>query len=336
MLAAVVGSRHRTLPSGQHVAAEPATLRREARSLDPAPMPTSTEPPTAAPGPRAQAAKGVKGAKGLTGVKGAADVPSAARPATPKRPPDARPVGAETASMPAPTPPAILHEWSGPLPPAGLPLPPVGVRLPPAGVPLPASATFETGAPFAAVAAGDALAGNGSGASSQWMQAAPAKDAGTPKPGQASLLADLPIDAPEDLPGWLVAIGSALVIVSFFLPWSTAGRTLIGDTTLELNPGYIDSWGLAIPSSLLLVLIGLAMLVLTIWPNRIPGWIRGGVMPIVCGGLFLGIDWTYTSTSSTFGGGIGLVVLLAGAAFLVAGGSLEVRPRRHGPSEPGV
>jgi hypothetical protein len=131
-------------------------------------------------------------------------------------------------------------------------------------------------------------------------------------------------------------MGGALAAFSFLLPWAAPGHSLIGDPTLELNPGYIDSWGLAVPTSFLLIVVGLALFALAIWPNPIPRWIAGGVLPILGGGLYLGIDWTYTSASAAFGGGIGLVALLAGAGFLVAGGVLEVRPRRHEPPQPGV
>ena len=208
--------------------------------------------------------------------------------------------------------------------------------LPPAGPPMRASATFEPGVPFAAVGAGDALPGNGTIPSEDATAGFASRTGSASKPGLASLWADLPFDAPSDLPGWLVAIGGAVAAFSFLLPWATRSHTLIGDTTLELNPGYIDSWGLAVPSSLLLIGIALVLFVLAVWPNRIPRWIAGGILPLVGGGLFLGIDWTYTSASSVFGGGIGLTALLAGAGFLVAGGVLEVRPRRHEHPQPGV
>jgi hypothetical protein len=198
---------------------------------------------------------------------------------------------------------------------------------------MPASATFEPGVPFAAVGAGDAVSGNG--APAQGAVNVPAGTRG-PKPGKASLWADLPLDAPNDLPGWLVAIGGAIAAFSFLLPWAARGRILIGDTTLELNPGYIDSWGLAVPTSVLLVALALGLFVLAVWPNPIPRWIAGGILPILGGGLFLGIGWTYGSAASAFGGGVGLSALLIGAGFLVAGGILEVRPRRHEPPQSGV
>ncbi|TME83470.1 MAG: hypothetical protein E6I45_03700 [Chloroflexi bacterium] len=201
---------------------------------------------------------------------------------------------------------------------------------------MPASATFEPGVPFAAVGAGDAMAGNGAPAPGALNAPTGGPASAGPKPGKASLWADLPLDAPNDLPGWFVAIGGAIAAFSFLLPWAARGRTLIGDTTLELNPGYIDSWGLAVPTSVLLVGLALALFALAVWPNRIPRWIACGILPILGGGLFAGIAWTYASASSAFGGGVGLSALLLGAGFLVAGGVLEVRPRRHEPPQSGV
>jgi len=246
--------------------------------------------------------------------------PAAARSGVGRRPTDAAKADAVLEMPPAVTPdsPPVLRDAAGP--------------WPAAGVPLPASATFPPGSLFAAAGA---EAGSGEVA----LAGSAASEPGSqphPRPGSVSLLADLPLDAPNDLAGWLVAVGAVVAGLSVLLPWAAPQHTLIGATTLDLSASYFDSWGLAAPWSFVLVLITGALLVLALWPNRVPRWIRGGVLPVLVGGLLLGIDWVYSSASAAFGGGIGLVLLLVGAAVMALGGAVELRPRRHGPSEPGV
>lgn len=147
-----------------------------------------------------------------------------------------------------------------------------------------------------------------------------------PRPGSASLFADLPFDTPKSLPGWLIAAGSAAAIAGFLLPWS---RMIPGQGGF----GYLDTWGLATPSRVLLLLLVVVALAMAILPNRVPGWLRTGVAGLVLGGLLLGIVWPYLLDGAS---AIGTLAEAAAALLLVIGGLLVVRPQRHAEDDPAV
>lgn len=135
-------------------------------------------------------------------------------------------------------------------------------------------------------------------------------------PGRASILADLPLDAPEGVEGWLVTVGGTLAILGFFLPWRSTFMTGID--------GYFDSWGLGIAAHLPVFLTIFAVTVLAVLPNRVASWVRTGVCGMVGGGILLGLVWLY------LGGGSQLGALLAavGAVLLIFGGIIAVAPGR--------
>lgn len=191
----------------------------------------------------------------------------------------------------------------------------VEVARTPAGAWLPPSAAFGPSVPNGAVA-GDPIA------------AAAAAPASRVKPGVASLFADLPFDAPDDLPGWVVTIGSAIAVAGFFLPWAA----VIPFFTTGL--GYTDRWGFAISSHVLVFLGVLGLLVLTILPNRLPAWFRLGPLPLALGGLLLGVVWPFVIGG--IGAQIGALSVAFGGLLLIAGGVLAVRPARHGRRAPPV
>lgn len=143
--------------------------------------------------------------------------------------------------------------------------------------------------------------------------AAPARPA---TPGRASILADLPFDAPDELEGWLVTLGGGIGILGFLLPWRSSLRT-----GLE---GYLDSWGLGIGAHLPIFFLVFIVTALVILPNRVASWVRTGVCGMVVGGLLLGLVWLY------LGGGaeIGAILTAVAGVLLVAGGALAVAPGR--------
>jgi hypothetical protein len=147
-----------------------------------------------------------------------------------------------------------------------------------------------------------------------------------PRPGSASLFADLPFDTPKSLPGWLIAAGSAAAIAGFLLPWS---RMIPGQGGF----GYLDTWGLATPSRVLLLLFTVVALALAILPNRAPAWLRSGAAGLVLGGLLLGIVWPYLLDGAS---AIGTLAEAAAALLLIIGGLLAVRPARHAEDDPAV
>jgi hypothetical protein len=153
-----------------------------------------------------------------------------------------------------------------------------------------------------------------------------ARQPSQPRPGGASLFADLPFDTPKSLPGWLIAAGSAAAIAGFLLPWS---RMIPGQGGF----GYLDTWGLASPSRVLLLLFTVVALALAILPNRAPAWLRTGVAGLVLGGLLLGIVWPYVLDGAS---AIGTLAEAAAALLLIIGGLLAVRPQRHAEDDPAV
>ncbi|MEK6721608.1 MAG: hypothetical protein AABZ33_13220 [Chloroflexota bacterium] len=141
-------------------------------------------------------------------------------------------------------------------------------------------------------------------------------------PGRASLLADLPFDAPNDAAGWLVAIGGLVATVGFLLPWAP---NVIGSAGIG---GYVDRWGLATISHLPVFLAVLIVALLALIPSRVPTWLMSGLVPILLGGLLVGLAWPYLVGG--LGTGIGLLADAVAAVALVVGGSLRLAPWRHG------
>lgn len=139
------------------------------------------------------------------------------------------------------------------------------------------------------------------------------------RPGEAPLLADLPFDAPSDLPGWLVLVGGGLASVAFVLPWAP----LVFDF-------YWDSWGLGSVERILVFLVAAVTTALAILPNRVGSWLRFGVLGLVVGGLGLGLTLPYLF--GDFDVPLGVIVEAVGAVLLVAGGVVAARPSRAGAS----
>ncbi len=198
-----------------------------------------------------------------------------------------------------------------PRPPASVPRPPAPTGAV-AGAYLAPSATYTAGGPRPA------------------MPTIPPEPVSAPMTAAATASATgrRGMAVPAELAEWLAIGGSVLVIVSFVLPWATDG--VIGSR----GSGYTSDWGLANPGHLVLILATLTILVLHIVPNRVPRWVRSGVLPLLVGGVLLGLAFAYYARP--FGGGTGVAVELAGALVLVGGGLLGIPSARNEPTTPGV
>jgi hypothetical protein len=153
----------------------------------------------------------------------------------------------------------------------------------------------------------------------------PAQDAaGTP--GKAGLFSDLPFRTPKDLPGWAVAVASLIGALAFVLPFS--GSYVIGG---GVDQTYVGQWGLANPANLVLMLLSIVLVFVTLIPSRIPVSIRGVVLPILLGGWFLGILWSYAT--GPFGLGWGVDAIGVAGIVLVIGGALAAA-RADDPPKP--
>lgn len=126
---------------------------------------------------------------------------------------------------------------------------------------------------------------------------------------------------------WAAAIGAGLVAVAMLLPWS---RSVIGSSGV----GYFDSWGLAGPGHVLLLVGSLVVLAFAVVPTSIPIWVSRGVGALVLGVFALGLTWPYAV--GPLGGGVGVVVTLIGALVLIVTGLVAEWHTRHAPDEPPV
>ena len=147
-----------------------------------------------------------------------------------------------------------------------------------------------------------------------------AADADTADASEASWL--------EAAAGWLMIIGSAVAILGFLLPWS---RSVIGAQGVG---SFFDTWGIANPSHVLVVLALAAALGLAIVANPIPTWIRTCAVGLALGGLLVGLTWPYAL--GPLGAGPGVLAVLVGGVMLGAAGVLDLVEARHVPEEPPV
>jgi len=126
---------------------------------------------------------------------------------------------------------------------------------------------------------------------------------------------------------WAGALGAGLLAIAMLLPWS---RSVIGSDGI----GYFDSWGLAGPLHVFVLLGALAVLALAMLPNRAPAWIGRGIVPFGLGAFTLGLVWPYVV--GPLGGQIGVVLAVIGAVVLVVSGAIGDWHARHAPADPGV
>ena len=134
------------------------------------------------------------------------------------------------------------------------------------------------------------------------------------RPGRASIFSDLPFDAPDSLAGWLVVGGGGLATLSFFLPW------------VAVLDSYFSAWGFNSLAHVPAFLLVLGTTSLSLFPNRLAGWLRHGILGLAVGGFLLGMTWTRLVGGS--GGQIGVVLEGAGALLLVIGGVLAIAQAR--------
>ena len=157
-----------------------------------------------------------------------------------------------------------------------------------------------------------------------------------PTPASPTTAATAMVGAPDETQavwleataGWLMIIGSAVAILGFLLPWS---RSVIG---AEGVGSYFDTWGIANPSHVLVVLALAAALGLAVIANPIPTWIRTCAAGLALGGLLVGLTWPYLF--GPLGAGPGVLAILVGGVMLGAAGILDLVEARHAPAEPPV
>jgi hypothetical protein len=255
---------------------------------------------------------------------------SAERELTPRPTPEATiaPVAPAIPAAPAASVPAGISPVPAPPPvSAGPPAAPRPAASPPrdvAGAYLPPSAMFAV--------AEDPATGR-----ARVTQAIPpgrtstavdADSRGAGRPTSSAGQLDLRLDAPDDLAGWLVAIGAAVAAVGFVLPWADLG--LIGG---GLDAGFFSRWGLANAANVVPFLATLGTVWFAIAPSVRHTAARTAGIGLVLGASLLGLVFVYAT--SPFGLGRGGAGVGAGAVVVLAGGLVALR-RRHATSEPAV
>ena len=132
-----------------------------------------------------------------------------------------------------------------------------------------------------------------------------------------------PSQGPLELPRQLVVAGAALGIASFFLPWTGASGIGVGTT----QAGPTNQWAFDMPAGVPLLLFTALILGGIAGSDRaqlklptlasVIARVTDTILPMMLGGLYLGVALLYTTLP--WGYGMGIVVLLVAAALLVAG-----------------
>jgi hypothetical protein len=127
---------------------------------------------------------------------------------------------------------------------------------------------------------------------------------------------------------WAAAIGSGFVAIGMLLPWSAS---VIGSGQVS---GYFDTWGIAGPAHVLVLVWALVVLGLSLVPNPVPAWIRTGLAGLTLGVFALGLVWPYLI--GPLGGQVGVIAMTIGAFVLIPTGVIADWHSRHGSEDPAV
>lgn len=131
-----------------------------------------------------------------------------------------------------------------------------------------------------------------------------------------------------ELAGWFVIVGATMSLLGLLLPWS---RVVIGAKGVG---GYLDTWGLASPTHILVFVALLAVLAFGIVRNPLPVWLRVGVFGLALGSLLIGLVWPYVV--GPLGADVGVLVVALGGSALIIGGVVALWATRHAAVEPFV
>lgn len=141
---------------------------------------------------------------------------------------------------------------------------------------------------------------------------------------------------PELVAFGLVAAGAFIGIASLFLPWSGVTGIGIGTMSIAGSPPPPNQWGWAMPASLLLFVLSVPVLLAAGASDRaqerfprfvsIIARLTDLVLPMILGGLYLGVILMYLTVPADYGPGlyVGQYALALGAGLLIAGAVVTV------------
>jgi hypothetical protein len=133
----------------------------------------------------------------------------------------------------------------------------------------------------------------------------------------------------------LIAAGVSIGIASLFLPWAGATGIGIGTEMTVGSPPPPNQWGWGMPAGFPLFLLSLPVLLATAAADRLQarvprmaaavGRVTDLILPMILGGLYLGVAFMYLTVPATFGGlYLGQFALVLGAGLLIAGAVVTV------------
>jgi hypothetical protein len=130
---------------------------------------------------------------------------------------------------------------------------------------------------------------------------------------------------PELIAFGLVAAGAVIGVVGLLLPWANSNGIGIGNYRTSVPPA--NDWGINMPASIFIFLLSSLVLGAASGSDRakerlpelapIIGRVTDLIMPMILGGLYLGVFLLYLTLP--FGFGIGVMSMLLGGCLLIAG-----------------
>lgn len=153
----------------------------------------------------------------------------------------------------------------------------------------------------------------------------PASDSADKRPSRSDVMDPARM---VELAGWFVIVGATMSLLGFVLPWA---RVVIGAKGIG---GYLDTWGLASPTHILVFVALLAVLAFGIVRTPVPAWLRVGVFGLALGSLLIGLVWPYVV--GPLGADVGVLVVALGGLALIIGGVLALWAARHATVQPFV
>jgi hypothetical protein len=158
-----------------------------------------------------------------------------------------------------------------------------------------------------------------------------------PQPPDATPAAAPPKESVQELVAFgLVAAGVSIGIASLFLPWAGATGIGIGTEMVAGSPPPANQWGWGMPAAFPLFLLSLPVLlgagasdrIQARFPNfsLVVARVTDLILPIILGGLYLGVALMYMTVPANYGAGLylGQSALALGAGLMIAGAIVTV------------